>query len=294
MSRRAFRGLVESFRGSSGPIKVVWVGQAFEWFRIRQAFTYGEEPHEYAPPFHPPNAAFLKLELISKLGVTVLPTLWRTKATGSPSARHLREASELARFTGGKVHVCATHLADCLPDVLNQANDGLVVRVEGPQVRRRRGLLPQVLEIRYASGSGSFGVSRPWATGEELPETHDTDQFDEAPMGVLLADRLPAGQSTCTSAHHPGQSVSVTVPSRILTASRMNLRAIVEVEGGNRVESGLKLRAEVSVSTVGAETSDVCVDLAAMPETAQRMRLVVFSPEHNWAGIAPIGRVTEP
>lgn len=290
-SSSAFRGLLGWIEEGSGPVMVFWFGQRFKWFQTRQAFTESEyggiAEHEELNEFlrFPPNAAFSRLEMIGRKGVTAYPVVWRRGAV----AGFDKWAEELGRMTGGEVHRCGGAVVACIEGAMGAAERaGVVLRMEGPRVGRRRGLFPRQLTLTVKSGGRTMRSSRDFVIGSDLPEAEQQAVFDWPPMELLFAEDLRPGSGGCPKRLGEAPAVAVRIPTRVAAMGLAGLRTFRSVLDGEGRELKWKVRGSDVVASAGCQ-EDVCVALPA-PAGRQRMRLILFRTDLHWAGVAELGR----
>ena len=285
LSGRVSRGLIEYLGTEQGPIRVLWIGQTFDWFTFPPFRESLFESNDVAA-LTPPNPLFFELESMCTHGVAIFPTVWcpsGSRVNGSDGSKH---AQALARFAGGRMLTCDSTLSECLPKLLAATEEGLLLTIVGPPAKRRRGLWPAELELTYVQDELRFRQFLRFGTGEHrLVPSHW--QTRERPWTLLFADPLTPGGLLCKGSH----MVSLALPPRVSINGGKSLRAYIEAEDAQGAQWNVRLSPEPPGRH--GETTDVCVDTSGVLRQASRARVILFDPDLSWAGIARVGRTRD-
>jgi len=195
---RLFHWLANTFPQSESPVRVFWVGDAFEWFKI---------PGEELGGQYNPNTASSAAEGISRADVTVSPILMPDRRTGQPrqqSRAALRKAEYFADWMGGALTSVQGPVGQSLGDAIAASERGYLLRLSGPPAGRKLSGRPPILKVSDRSGRVLF--QRPFVVVEDNKYTE-----------VEKPQQLYVGAS------HLQKILSVTAPADGSAALRMRV-----------------------------------------------------------------------
>ncbi len=309
---RSFRGLAEALESMSGPVRVLWVGQRFEWVRPGYAndeYTYGRvlAGKLSLEPGWTPNAACDWLDAFTRSGISFWPVMWLDgeSVQGQGPKRSLEWASEIAKYLGGQATVCERDVAACLNNILDTTSHGLVVRIAGPEVGWPDRYTPQQLRLWYEPDSAVLDAQRPFVR-LAMPIVHSA--------GILIWHTLPPvtplfdsvwlkGKAGCSQGA-AGPVTKYEMAALVPDAVANGLQSYVEVLGlspgapekklssdqeraavlGDHMRLRVRGGPEV-LKEIGQGTTEVCVELPAPGPTDKSYRVILFNREAGWAGV---------
>ena len=311
---RSFRGLAEALQSERGPIRVLWIGQRFNWIHPAHAVNY--EDYGYTP-----NTAYNWLDAFTRAGINFWPIIWldgeSEEAKGPKISREY--ASEIAQYLGGRSSVCDTDLAACLSHVLDTSSHGWIVRMAGPEIDWPVRYTAQVLNIWYQPDRGVLDMRRPFVrlAKPRIRSARILAWYTVAPSVPLFDSVWLSGKPGCGAG--PGRetkkyATTELVPDAFVQHGVVKLRTYVEVLSVSPGPPRKKLSAQQERAAVlgehtqlhtrsapellretGQGTAEICVDLPPTSLTDGSYRIIVFNPKTGWAGVGvlPVADVVQ-
>ncbi len=295
--RSMFWWISNTFPRSDAPIRVFWLDDTFDWFRV-----LGDRiGTEYVP-----NAAYRCIEAISRADVTVYPVLMPDRRMGErrlPSARTLQDARYFAQWMGGEVTTVDGAVGESLGRAIAASERSYLLRLNGP--RAGRTVSGGVPELKVRDASGRVLYKRPFVavqyegyTEIEKPAELHTGA---TPLEKIL--RVTAPQSGS------GLAMRVEVPSHACSGGGRTLEYTLKRSGDE--EQSYYQRTALAALRLGplpptAEQplkSRPTTDLVCRPEAAYvdvplpaavlkggEYSLVLHDPKSDWFGVLEFER----
>ena len=304
-SRGVFQALAQTLSAEAGPVRVLWIGQQFDWFSTRSLGTeirwdFGEGQSYATDPFTPPTAAYEWIDELTRAGVSVFPIIWKGTTGGDARVMARQRAGDaIARYLGGRASVCSVELGPCVENALETLSRGWIVQIAGPAVERTSSYSLKTLKLWYQQDRAHLEVSRPFLLAAR-PQIRIPIALNKtaSPLITPLLDAVRlTGRVGCEGVAGSGErkrALTALVPFRALRERAGELLSVAEFHAVPPAQSGadrqmvlevLRDKSPTAAGEITTGTVAFCVDLPALSSAKGSYRIIVFNPKTSWAGV---------